>query len=166
MAQLDRAALKAFFESNDIPTQAEFGDFIDSVPNFVSDSISETKQVSVPISSAQILALAITPVVIIPAQGANTVIIPSFCTIQYKFNVIAYISDSVMFISSPLLVNFFSSPPGILNQPASLTKQLNWLNPGADLEPNTPMNLRVTVPTTGGQGTLVVTVGYTVIDVS
>ncbi len=39
MAILDRAALKLFFETGDKPTQAQFADFIDSVPNFDDDGI-------------------------------------------------------------------------------------------------------------------------------
>lgn len=34
MSQRTRAALKAFFETGDKPTQSQFGDFIDSAPNY------------------------------------------------------------------------------------------------------------------------------------
>lgn len=37
MAQLDRAALKAFFETGDKPTQTQFADLIDSLFNFIDD---------------------------------------------------------------------------------------------------------------------------------
>ncbi len=35
----DRATLKDFFETGDFPTEVEFADFIDSVPNFDDDGI-------------------------------------------------------------------------------------------------------------------------------
>lgn len=35
----DRATLRSFFETNDFPTQAQFADFINSVPNFTDDTI-------------------------------------------------------------------------------------------------------------------------------
>lgn len=38
MAKLDRAALKAFFETGDKPTQPQFADFIDSFISLVSNS--------------------------------------------------------------------------------------------------------------------------------
>lgn len=39
MTALSRAALKAFFETGDKPTEAQFSDLIDSVPNLVDDGI-------------------------------------------------------------------------------------------------------------------------------
>lgn len=40
MSQLSRTALKAFFETGDMPTEAQFGDLIDSSPNIVDDGPS------------------------------------------------------------------------------------------------------------------------------
>ncbi len=40
MGQIGRAALKAYFETGDIPTQAEFIDLIDSLYNFTDDDAS------------------------------------------------------------------------------------------------------------------------------
>lgn len=37
MAQLGRAALKLYYETGDIPTEAQFGDLIDSLYNFTDD---------------------------------------------------------------------------------------------------------------------------------
>jgi hypothetical protein len=37
MAKKTRAELKAYFETNDVPTQAQFEDLVDSVLNFESD---------------------------------------------------------------------------------------------------------------------------------
>ena len=38
MSQKSRAQLKAYLETNDIPTQAQYVDIIDSIPNFVDDN--------------------------------------------------------------------------------------------------------------------------------
>ncbi|NTU69318.1 hypothetical protein HGB13_00600 [bacterium] len=38
MSQKTRAQLKAYLETNDVPTQAQYVDLVDSVPNFVDDS--------------------------------------------------------------------------------------------------------------------------------
>lgn len=39
MAKRNRAALKAFFETNDVPTEEQFGDLIDSILNSTDDAI-------------------------------------------------------------------------------------------------------------------------------
>lgn len=41
MTQRSRSALKAFFETGDKPTEAQFADLIDSCPNFVDDGIPD-----------------------------------------------------------------------------------------------------------------------------
>ena len=74
MAQVDRATLEAFFETNDFPSQAQFLDLIDSTVNIVDDSPPLTFSKSV--SDADILAYNTTPIIVIPAQGANTIVRP------------------------------------------------------------------------------------------
>jgi len=39
MAEKDRADLEAYFETGDTPTEAEFAELIESVPNFQDDAI-------------------------------------------------------------------------------------------------------------------------------
>ena len=46
--------------------------------------------IEVNLSSADILALGTTPKVLVPAQGANTLIVPLQATLSYKFNSVAY----------------------------------------------------------------------------
>lgn len=41
MSQQTRTTLKAFFETNDIPTQGEFADLIDSLSNILDDKIQD-----------------------------------------------------------------------------------------------------------------------------
>lgn len=40
MSQITRTALKLFFETGDVPTEAQFADFIDSCLNFSTDNVS------------------------------------------------------------------------------------------------------------------------------
>ena len=39
MSEVTRTVLKSYFETGDVPTQAQFIDLIDSVPNIVDDNI-------------------------------------------------------------------------------------------------------------------------------
>lgn len=39
MSQVNRTALKGYFETGDVPTQAQFINLMDSVPNFVDDGV-------------------------------------------------------------------------------------------------------------------------------
>ena len=39
MSQRDRKTLKSYFEKGDVPTEAQFADLIDSMPNFAEDGI-------------------------------------------------------------------------------------------------------------------------------
>jgi len=88
MAQLDRATLEAFFESGDFPTQAQFEDLIESMVNIVDDSPPITFSKSV--SSADILDYNGTPIVAIPAQGANTITRPIVIQSKLTFVTTAY----------------------------------------------------------------------------
>ena len=54
MAQLDREALKAYFEAGDFPTEAQFADFIDSVLNFVDDTTNFEEQIYIPTTQPSI----------------------------------------------------------------------------------------------------------------
>ena len=39
MSQRDRKTLKSYFEKGDVPTEEQFADLIDSVPNFTEDGM-------------------------------------------------------------------------------------------------------------------------------
>lgn len=53
MAEKTRNELKAFFETGDLPTEQEFADFIDSVPNIETDGLGAWQSVSVLYSDFQ-----------------------------------------------------------------------------------------------------------------
>lgn len=85
----DRATLRAFFETNDFPTQAEFADLIDQLPNIIDD---EATQLTItPVTSVQALAWNTTSIPIVPAQGALSVIKISSIVVQILFNTTAYL---------------------------------------------------------------------------
>lgn len=88
MAQLDRAALKEFFETGDKPTQAQFSDFIDSCLNLIDDPVTQSTIIT--ISSPEILDLFTTPKIIIPDPGANKLIYITGLVDFLDFNSIAY----------------------------------------------------------------------------
>lgn len=62
--------------------------------------------VTVPITSAQLLALKATPVQLVAAPGAGLMLIPLDCTIEYKFNSVAYTgtASATLVIASPAVV--------------------------------------------------------------
>jgi len=84
----DKATLKAFFETNDFPTQVQFADWIDSYGNFIDDESPQLAKVT--LSSAQILALFTTPITLVPAQGANTAVRIIGVTAKLIFGATAY----------------------------------------------------------------------------
>ncbi len=70
----DRATLKSFFELNDVPTEGQYADFIDSAPNIVDDYGSApafTRALKISIAAPDVLTLASSPVTLVPAPGAG-----------------------------------------------------------------------------------------------
>jgi len=100
----DRATLKSFFETNDIPTQGQYEDFIDSVPNIPDDYASSpafdisTKTV---ISVAQTRVLSSTPQTLVSAGGAGTVIGVKFCAVRLNFGAPVAGSNQVLNVGNP-----------------------------------------------------------------
>lgn len=88
MALQDRATLKTFYETFDKPTQGQFADWLDSVPNIVDDYKSTPvytiahKQV---LSVAQVDNLFATPITILPAPGPNLIAWPLHGMAELKF---------------------------------------------------------------------------------
>lgn len=74
MAQKTRVELKSFFETNDIPTEDQFVDLIDSVPNIADDvggSPANILQGSRLFTVAEIKTLSSSPIDVIAAPGVN-----------------------------------------------------------------------------------------------
>lgn len=104
MAELSRAALKLFFETGDLPTEAQFADLIDSSPNINDDfggDPADSLFIKVAVSSAQILTLNSVPVQIIAAPAAGLAIVPFKIIQRYIFVTAAYTVNTAteLFIS-------------------------------------------------------------------
>lgn len=109
----DRAALEAFFETNDIPTQGQYTEFITSVPNIVDDYKSVplfTLQSDIIVPSADVLTSFTTPVDIVPDPGASLTIIPFDIAVLIAFNTTAYATNTNIRIRSKTkTINIFDS---------------------------------------------------------
>lgn len=94
----DRATLKAFFETGDFPTQAQFTDLIDQLVNIPDDygKFGAPKTVELAISSAQILALNSAPLQLLAAAGAGTAFLPLWVLWQYVFVTTAYATNGIV----------------------------------------------------------------------
>ena len=94
--QRDRAALKLFFETGDVPTESEFADDIDSSPNIVDDfgsNPANIRQAIINITSVQVLALNVTPILLLAAPGAGLVNIINTIVVRIIFATTAYATN-------------------------------------------------------------------------
>lgn len=93
MATQTRTALKAWFETGDTPTQSQFSDFIDSVPNIqddLNDSPANIIKTDLLIPTAQVLTLNSIPQQIVASPGVGKLIEPVDCLMHVIFNTTAY----------------------------------------------------------------------------
>jgi hypothetical protein len=134
------------------------------------------KQVSVTLTSAQLLALSTTPVTLVPAPPAGFYIFPTYYTMQYHFGGSAYAGTGSC--------DFIYGPPPVVN-PTNLLATYNWTAAtsgivkaaasctfigifGEGLTPYTTVGgaaVVFTAPTaiTGGNGTLTITINYSIL---
>lgn len=126
----DRAALEAFFETNDIPTQGQYQELIVSVPNIVDDYGSApafTRFIRLPFTAPEVRDLNGTPQDLVPAPGAGFFI--DAISVNVKLNFVAPV-----FSSNPTLQFRFPSGnasglqvPGILNSTGNVFRQGNFI---------------------------------------
>jgi len=83
-----------------IPTGASNGDVLTSDGSgnatWQASGSSAIQSSTVTVSAAQILALHTTPITIVAAQGANTVIVPISMTVEYIYVSAAYATDQTL----------------------------------------------------------------------
>jgi hypothetical protein len=127
-------------------------------------------QISYTLTAAQILAMFATPVTIIPAPGANKAIIVNSIVLQTKpgaTNFAAGGAVNLQYHGTAILPHAASVPAATIN---SATASVNDLPPPAGvIQPpvNTGVDItNATAAFTTGNGTVVVTVAYTILTLS
>jgi hypothetical protein len=94
-----RAALKLWFETGDKPTQSQFSDLIDSIPNIIDDAI-QLKAVKVSLTAAQVKAGFTTPVEAIANPGAGKAIEVVSASEKLNFGTIAFDNATYSFLKA------------------------------------------------------------------
>ena len=171
----DRATLKSFFNSGDFPTEVQFADWLDSTLVFDDDGTGALNLFfpELSISSAQILAINTTPVVIAAAPGANKVNVPMLMGVKYTFGGTAYATGG-QFLgvfetdeTGLLWVGLESGLTPILTLGADVTRIKTISSAAFDSAVNKPLVLTLPLADpTLGNGTLKFKLLYKVMDFS
>jgi hypothetical protein len=150
--------------------------FADGTEQTTAAGVGTFLQATVTLTSAQLLALSTTPITLVPAPPAGFYIAPSYFYMQYHFGGTAYSgSGDCYFIYGPppevnptnliALYAWLAATSGILKASASCT----FIGIcGEGLTPYTTVNnaaVVFTAPTaiTGGNGTLTITLNYSIL---
>ena len=140
---------------------------------WTSSSAGVLQSATVTITSAQLLAIKTTPITLVAAQGANTIIIPIRITSYMDFATTPYVGDTILRTTldpSFITTNFGNttiialSADGII----SLTASTLSLSSGGGLAyiTNTPLVMTTSSSNpTGGDSDIKVTVLYSVITI-
>jgi hypothetical protein len=133
-----------------------------------------TQTATVVVTSAQLLALHATPVTIIPAAGAGTLISIVNATLEYNFNTTAYVvpgTSQLQLLINNLEVGTDIAATGLLDQAASTVASTTAANQSTGVAMATLSNNALVIQNsvgpeyTTGDGTLTVTVYYNIIPV-
>lgn len=168
-----RAALKAFFETGDVPTEAQYEDFIDSVPNIVDDygnSPAFLREETLGITSAQVLALNSTPLQFLAAPGANLAIFIQHMQVEVIFNTTAYATNTGVTLISDSAITLQKSVSTVLAVSGSAILRDNVLPfyapTSRQIIANDAINVQVLIGNpTAGDSDIVVTAQYTIMSV-
>lgn len=125
MATQTRTALKAWFETGDIPTEAQFADLIDSIPNIkddMDDAPANIQFIKKNIPTASVLTLNATPIEIVPAPGAGYFIEILNATFRIVFNTTPYATTNAINLQFPGSDLALYAHSNLLNSSKSLMK--------------------------------------------
>ena len=172
MAQLSRAALKAFFNTGDIPTEAQFADLIDSLLNIIDDITDDQGIINIAelaITSPQILALNTTPLDFIADPGAGKAIVLLDLYVRVLFGTTPYATQTSIRAITDTANVLQHQVTGVLASSGNTILKANSLPFFAAGSIQAVPNKKVTidVPTadpTGGDGTIVVWAPYQIIN--
>lgn len=173
MAQRDRAnmqsTINALIEDNTSESitpadlRSVLTDLNDSSYNNVDDLIAVTT-LSTTLSSAEILALFATPITLVPAQGANKAIVPTSITLKFKYNSVAYATNTNLEfkIGGTVIGGYSSFLAGTASKYALITGFANSVSAF-----NSALQINVaTGNPTAGNSTVTIVVQYFVLDMS
>ena len=154
MTQQSRTTLKGYFETGDVPTQAQFENLIDSSPNIADDYGVQFAEVE--LSAAQILNLNTSPVEIVAAPGAGKVIIPNKWVFYSIYGTSAYETNTTLTLVYEIAAKLAASYGSAIAQTNNLIGNdvigFGWLD--TDII-NKPLSISVNSGNpTGGDGTL------------
>lgn len=120
--------------------------FASYIPSGASSQVYTTK---VTLSSAQILALNSSPIILVGAPGSGKIIQPISISTRLRFNTTAYIVAGVVEIKNPTGTNLVTPNTGLLT--ATTTKIYSTTPLAGELISNEGLQISATVasPTTG-----------------
>ena len=138
-------------------------DFADSSYNVKSD-LQTITTATVTLSSAQILTLFATPVTLVAAQGANQAIVPTSITLKFKYNSIAYATNTNLEfkIGGTVIGGYSSFLAGTSSKYALIT---GFANSVSTFNTDLQINVATGNPTTGNS-TVTIVVQYFVLDMA
>jgi len=129
MALQDRATLKTFYETFDKPTQGQFADWLDSVPNIVDDYNSApvfVQRAKIDIPAAAVRTLNSSPVTIVPAPGANKAVEVVSASVQLFFTAPVYATNPALDLTHTG-ANFAQVfAPSVLNATGSIFRRFSY----------------------------------------
>ncbi len=162
MSVQSRATLKGYFNAGDTPTEVQFTNLIDSIPNFTDDFA--TKYVKVAVSSADILQLNSIPKTLVIAPGSGKILIPVFAIAKLTFGSGAYDStnnDPQIKLSGA--TDYLMGFPNLLSQGSNfrIFRSMRELN--IDQPENAALILTEDVDPTSGDGTLAIYLWYKIV---
>lgn len=102
-----RTELDAFFETGDFPTEVQFGDFIESYPNYLNDfgGLGQIRHVTLTLTSLQILSLNTTPVQLLAAPPVGQGFVPFITLLTYFANTTPYATATEIVIRFSSITN-------------------------------------------------------------
>lgn len=143
---------------------------INDINNLVPKSDGDSLYIDTELTSAQILDLQNTPVTLIPAQGASTVILVGTMVAKYTFGTTAYSQSGNnninIFVRYPV-GGGTNAAQGFFN--LDTTQDRYQISPAdlridtAEAIANNEVNLTVSSPITGGDGTIKIRTYYSVL---
>lgn len=126
----DRATLKGFFETNDFPTQGQFEDFIDQVPNIPDDYDSKpvfTRFIKASFTAAEVRALFTTPQSLVAAPGAGFAIEVSTASVRLNFTAPVFATNPALMFTHTSANSAQMQVPSILNATVSVFRRANFV---------------------------------------